>query len=117
VIAHMIAELRNCADQAGDADMVATCDRALDGDKGAVADCLAVCRETEVNRLDMAAWCTGAKDGTYLAVYWEGERDPGSRCGWSDSALSEIRRRLRARGLTLRADDVGLVVATLEEQS
>ena len=110
-----IVVLRDGAGQAGDSVMVATCERAIDGGMGAIAKCLEVCRETEVNRLDVATWCASAEDGAYLAMYWEGERDPGSRCGYSDVTLSEIRRRLRSRGLTLRADDMGLVVATIEE--
>lgn len=109
-----IDDLREQASRAGDADMIATCDLALSHDNDAIADCLEICREVEVNRIDVASWCESAKDGDYLAMYWQGERDPGSRCGWSDSALSEIRKRLRPRGLTLSADDMGLVVSTLE---
>lgn len=133
-----IEALRVSAGAAGDQVQVAYCDLALSGclesfeerpdeallvrvagmsQESAVAECLGVCRETEIRAIDERAWCASAEAGDYLAEYWEGERDPGSRCGWSDSALADIRRRLSRRGLTLTADDRGLVVRAVEVQS
>lgn len=100
--------LRTAAGSAGDAAQVEVCDRALAGDADAIASCLAVCREAEVNRIDIDTWSQNAQLGDYLAEYWEGERDDGSRCGWDDSGLAQIRRKLALRGLTLAADDCGL---------
>ena len=67
-----------------------------------------------VRKLRTVAWAATAERGDYLARYVDGENDPGSRCGYSDSALDEIRRALVTRGLTLRADDMGLVVEVRE---
>ena len=51
-------------------------------------------------------------EGEYIATYDDplGLNDPGSRCGYSDSALHEIRGWLQRRGLDLHADDIGLRV-------
>ena len=106
-----LESLRSRAGQAGDADQVRLCDDALRGDADALATCLAVLREHENNAIDVWSWARGARVGDYLSVYWEGERDPGSRCGWSDSTLHEIREVLRARGLDVHADDIGLRVS------
>lgn len=53
-------------------------------------------------------WARAAKAGDYLCRY-DGDDDPGSRCGRSDAELGEIKAELRKRGLVLRADDKGLV--------
>jgi hypothetical protein len=60
-----------------------------------------------------------ASDGDYLITYEESglttEEDPGSRCGLGDDYLAEIETELRKRGLTLVADDEGLVARTYVE--
>ena len=76
--------------------------------RGAIIDGAA--RERANGAIDVASWAATAERGDYLSRYWDGEDDSCSRCGWSDSALGDIRRRLAARDLTLRADDCGLVV-------
>jgi len=50
--------------------------------------------------------------GDYLAKYDDhtDKENEGSRCGYSDQELGEIRGCLRHRGLALRADDQGLLV-------
>jgi len=106
-----IESLREMAGIVGDLAQVEKCDLALKGDAEAIADCLAVCRDREVNTLNVGAFCATAVVGDYLATYWEGERDTGSRCGWPDSAITDIRCRLARRNLTLFADDRGLVIA------
>ena len=93
------------------------CDRALDGDVDATAACLEVCRDAQWARVDLVAWARDAAAGAYLAEYWDGERDPGSRCGLSDSALARVRAALTHRGLTLATDDVGIRVVAVEVQS
>lgn len=59
------------------------------------------------------AWARTAKAGEYLVTYAEtgmtDDEDPGSRCGYSDLGLEEIRRVLSHDGLTLTADGRGLV--------
>jgi hypothetical protein len=53
--------------------------------------------------------------GKYLITYEDSgvtdAEDPGSRCGMDDTQLSEIEEILSGRGLTLDADDRGLVVS------
>jgi hypothetical protein len=50
-------------------------------------------------------------------AYGSAERaDHGSRCGWDDRALDEVRRILRRGGLTLGTDDVGLLAVAVSEQ-
>jgi hypothetical protein len=62
---------------------------------------------------DALAWARWADAGEYLVSYEEtgmtDVEDPGSRCGYSDDGLDEISRVLGQRGLTLTADDCGLV--------
>jgi hypothetical protein len=121
----MIRALRESADVEGDKIQAEMCEIALSGEDSdgsgttlgrpmtasdARAECLRVCRQSEVDSVDVPEWCVEASIGDYLAIYWEGEKDPGSRCGWSDSSISDVRARLARRGLTLRADDRGLVV-------
>ena len=106
-----VESLRTSARQAGDAERVRLCDDALQGDADALATCLAVLRDHENSAINVHAWARGARVGDYLSVYWEGERDPGSRCGWGDSTLHEIRAVLRDRDLDLHADDIGLRVS------
>jgi len=60
-------------------------------------------------------WAASASAGDYLVEYEDtgmtAEQDPGSRCGYDDQQLDEIRRILAGRDLTLEADDRGLVAA------
>lgn len=108
-----IEQLRTAAGQAGDVAQVEMCDRALEGDAQAVADCLDVCRDAMWAKVDLRAWSREAELGSYLAEYWDGERDPGSRCGLSDQALDSVRRALRPRGLRIEADDTGIRVVAI----
>lgn len=71
---------------------------------------------------DAIRWAETADPGDYLITYDEtglpAAEDPGSRCGFDDAALAEIESMLRARDLTLMADDRrsgggGLVVTVL----
>lgn len=63
--------------------------------------------------VDARTFARWAKPGDYLARYSDVEGpDPGSRCGFGDDDLDEVKRRLAARGLRLDADDVGLIVVT-----
>jgi len=59
------------------------------------------------------SWAGEAGPGDYLIHYEDtgltDEEDPGSRCGFDDAELDAIRVTLRRRGLTLSADDRGLV--------
>lgn len=81
-----------------------------------------LCRVAESDRTEYTAdlataleWVRTASDGNYLVKYEDtgltDEQDPGSRCGYSDPELNEIRAALQARGLTLQADDQGLMAA------
>lgn len=58
-------------------------------------------------------WASSASAGDYLVEYEDtgmtAEEDPGSRCGYDDQQLDEIRALLRKRDLTLEADDRGLM--------
>ena len=110
-----INELRTAAGSAGDLEQVAMCDRALDGYARAIAECLELCRDTEIGALDLDAWVRSAVAGDYLAEYWDGERDPGSRCGLTDPVLADINARLGKRSMRLAADDRGLRVVLTEE--
>ena len=105
-----IEQLMTEAGAAGDSAQVAECERALAGDADAIADCLAVCRDAAWAKVDLVAVARDLAPGAYLAEYWGGERDPGSRCGLSDSAIDRVRQVLRHRGLTLVTDDRGLRV-------
>ena len=62
---------------------------------------------------DARTWAHTADAGDYLITYAASgmthEQDPGSRCGLGDDALDAIEAILRARDLTLTADDRGLV--------
>lgn len=64
-------------------------------------------------------WARSAAAGDYLIEYKDtgmtAEQDPGSRCGYDDAQLDEIRHVLGRRGLTLEADDRGLVAAAKSE--
>lgn len=62
---------------------------------------------------EIREWTRTVQAGEYLAQYG-GAADPGSRCGYSDLRLSEIRTALRARDLRLEADDLGLVVRPVD---
>ena len=59
-------------------------------------------------------WAEEAEEGMYLAEYDLDDlnelSDPGSRCGYDDQTLAAVEAVLRERGLTLTADDCGLVV-------
>lgn len=112
-----IEQLRTAAGQAGDVAQDEMCDRALKGDAQAVADCLDVCRDAMWAKVDLRAWSREAEVGSYLAEYWDGERDPGSRCGLSDQALDSVRRTLRSRGLRIEADDTGIRVVAIEPEA
>jgi hypothetical protein len=112
-----IEQLKTAAGAAGDSEQVAMCERALAGYADATADCLAVCRDAQWERIDLVAWARDAAAGAYLADYWDGERDSGSRCGLSDSAIARVNGALAKRGLTLAADDVGIRVVAVEVQS
>lgn len=54
--------------------------------------------------------------GDYLAYFTDtpDNSDPGSRCGYCDQELDEIRRGLLQRGLRLQSDDIGLIVVREE---
>jgi hypothetical protein len=57
---------------------------------------------------------TGGRHGAYARAYARAELAAiGSRCGWDDAELAEVRRILARGGLTLRADDRGLVAAAV----
>lgn len=67
-------------------------------------------------------WTTTCEAGEYLCEYDdtddEGddlypEPDSGSRCGRDDQELDEINSMLSRRGLTLEADDRGLVAVAV----
>ena len=79
--------------------------------------------ETTTNyKPNMAAardWARIADAGDYLIEYKNTDltaaQDPGSRCGFDDAQLDELKRILERRGLTLEADDRGLVAAAKAE--
>jgi hypothetical protein len=58
-------------------------------------------------------WARTAEPGEYLAEYdgdgFDDRSDPGSRCGYGDDELDAIDTELSKRGITLAADDTGLV--------
>lgn len=62
---------------------------------------------------DALSWAASAADGDYLVEYDDtgmtDTQDPGSRCGYDDIELDQIRRALADREMTLVADDRGLV--------
>lgn len=62
-------------------------------------------------------WAATAEAGDYLAQYADDElddvSDPGSRCGFGDDELARVEEILGDGGLTLTADDVGLVAGVL----
>lgn len=68
---------------------------------------------------DALAWAQTADAGTYLITYEDSgltnDEDPGSRCGFSDPELDEIRDVLWARDLRLDTDDLGLIAVAVEE--
>lgn len=70
-----------------------------------------------ISLTDALIWATAAEVGDYLIEYEDTglthDEDSGSRCGFDDAELAEIHRVLSGRGLTLMADDRGLV-ATME---
>ena len=90
---------------------------AAGSDAQAIAECLELCRDTEIGALDLDAWARSAVAGDYLAEYWDGERDPGSRCGLTNPVLADVNSRLGKRSLRLAADDRGLRVVSTEEAS
>lgn len=61
---------------------------------------------------ELAQWAKSADAGDYLVTYEESGDDglDGSRCGYSDMHLAEVKLGLRDRDLALVADDRGLVV-------
>jgi hypothetical protein len=67
----------------------------------------------EASISDALTWAASAEDGEYLVEYEDtgmtAEQDPGSRCGYDDAELDQIRRALADRDLTLIADDRGLM--------
>jgi len=74
--------------------------------------------ETYVASLSTAlTWAASAAAGDYLVEYEDtgmtDRDDPGSRCGYDDRGLDEIRRVLERRELTLTADDRGLVARSV----
>ena len=68
--------------------------------------------------VDIRKFFQTAAVGEYLITYEDSgltaEEDPGSRCGLGDDYLAEIEAELNKRGLTLEADDVGLVARNKE---
>lgn len=71
---------------------------------------------TRAYEADMPAareWARRATAGDYLVEYKDtgttADEDPGSRCGFDDVQLDEIRQILARRDLQLDADDRGLV--------
>jgi hypothetical protein len=62
------------------------------------------------SRSEVMEWARTCSAGDYLATYAEGEDDPKSECGYGSVLLDDLDTALRARGLTLVADDRGLVV-------
>ena len=67
----------------------------------------------EASLTDALDWAVTAEPGDYLVTYEDtgmtAAQDPGSRCGYDDSELDQIRRMLGRRDLLLTADDRGLV--------
>ena len=62
--------------------------------------------------LETIRWARTAGPGDYL-IRWDDAwlaPDPGSRGGYSDPELSEIREVLARRDLRLSTDDLGIVV-------
>lgn len=63
---------------------------------------------------ELGAWAREADEGDYLVEYEDtgmtADEDPGSRCGYDDQQLDQLKRWLADRDLALEADDVGLVV-------
>lgn len=66
-------------------------------------------------------WASTAEAGDYLVQYEDTgmshDDDPGSRCGYDDAELAQIRDSLRERDLTLTADDRGLVAVAVAVRS
>jgi hypothetical protein len=62
-------------------------------------------------------WARQADAGDYLIAYATCGVDPaddaGSRCGYGDDELAEIDSILERAGLTLKADDIGLVAVAV----
>jgi hypothetical protein len=69
-------------------------------------------QEARMSRAEALAWAQDAQVGDYLGEYddVDADRDPGSRCGYDDPTLDDVRRILRARGLTIETDDTGIRV-------
>ena len=67
------------------------------------------------------AQCATIARGEYLAEYaddsYDDRTDSGSRCGYGDGELAQIRDWLAPRGLTVRADDRGLRVVSVDAES
>jgi hypothetical protein len=64
-------------------------------------------------------WARNAEDGDYL-VDWDetgmsDQDDPGSRAGYDDDELDQIRNALEKNDLTLEADDVGLRATSIKK--
>lgn len=60
---------------------------------------------------ELRAFGQESEEGDYLAYYEDtDDSDVGSRCGYSDPDLDMVKRLLFERGLTLTADDEGLMV-------
>lgn len=61
---------------------------------------------------ELREWTRAAAEGDYLAEFEDGpEDDPQSLCGYTEPEMAEIDRQLGERGLIIRTDDAGLVVA------
>lgn len=73
----------------------------------------------EASLTEALRWAADAEAGSYLVEYEDtgltDAQDPGSRCGYSDDELDQIRRALGDRDLTLTADDRGLVAQAVRQ--
>jgi hypothetical protein len=73
--------------------------------------------ETRRSFAEAFTWARTCDAGEYLARYSEDDlddvSDSGSRCGFDDLELDDLKRELGKRGMTLEADDEGLVAREL----
>jgi hypothetical protein len=70
---------------------------------------------------ELGTWSETVTEGEYLASYEDDDldevSDPGSRCGYDDATLAQVRSWLGERGMTIEADDRGLCVVAVEVES
>jgi hypothetical protein len=74
-----------------------------------------------MSRSELGVWSETVAKGEYLALYEDDDldevSDPGSRCGYDDATLAQVRSWLGERDLTITADDRGLCVVAVEVES